>query len=203
VPTRRFISLEGPDGAGKSTQCRLLAGWLREGGREVTTCADPGGSSVGLALREILLGHRHAMTPWCEALLFMAGRAQLAGEVIRPALARGHLVLSDRYLLSTVVYQGHAGGLDPQRLWEVGRLSAGIEPDLTVVLDLPLDESRRRLTGSPDRFESRPAEYQIRVRGGFLAEAARDPTHIRVVDARPPAEAVQEAIRREVAAVLA
>jgi dTMP kinase len=198
-----FLSLDGPDGTGKSTQCRLLADWLRGRGHEVTTCIDPGGTEVGAALRDLLLHRRTSLTPWCEALLFMASRAQLVGEVIRPALAAGRVVVSDRYLLSTVVYQGHAGGLDPRQVWEVGRVAAGgLEPDLTLVLDLPQELSQGRRKGAPDRVESRPADYQARVRNGFLAEAARQPDRIRVIDAAPPVEGVQEAIRREVLRVV-
>jgi dTMP kinase len=171
-------------------------------GRAVTACADPGGTPVGEALRALLLEGRAAMTPWCEALLFMAARAQLVAELIRPALAAGHVVVSDRFLLSTVVYQGYAGGLDPDRLWEVGRLATGVEPDLTLVLDLDLQQSRQRRTGTSDRFESRPGDYQARVRAGFRAEAARQPARIRLIDAAPPAEVVQEAIRGEVGKLL-
>jgi dTMP kinase len=198
-----FLSLDGPDGAGKSTQCRLLADWLRGQGRAVTTCIDPGGTALGGRLRDLLLDHCTRVTPWCEALLFMASRAQLLGEVIQPALEAGHVVISDRYLLSTVVYQGHAGGLDPRQLWEVGRLAAGgIEPNLTLVLDLPPDEGRARRSRPADRVESRPADYQTRVREGFRAEAALHPERIRLIDATPPSDAVQEAVRREVAKLL-
>ncbi len=199
-----FLSLDGPDGGGKSTQCRLLAESLRGRGLEVTTCADPGGTALGQTLRNLLLHGQAAMTPWCEALLYMASRAQLVAEVIRPALAAGHVVVSDRYLLSTVVYQGHAGGLDPRQVWEVGRTAAGgLEPDLTLVLDLPLERSQARRTRPADRVESRPADYQARVRAGFRTEAARHPERIRVLDATLPVDAVQEAIRREVMKVLA
>src|SRR5262245_26217996 len=133
-----FLSLDGLDGTGKSTQCRLLAGWLRARGHAVTECADPGGTAVGDVIRALLLEHRGEMSVTCEALLFMASRAQLTAEVIRPALEAGQVVLSDRFILANVVYQGHAGGLDPEKLWEIGRLSSGgLEPDLTLVLDLP------------------------------------------------------------------
>jgi dTMP kinase len=194
-----FLSLDGPDGGGKSTQCRLLAEWLRGHGLTVTTCTDPGGTVLGETLRDLLLHRPAAMTPWCEALLFMASRAQLVAEVIRPALAAGHVVVADRFLLSTVVYQGHAGGLDPRQVWEVGRIAAGgLEPDLTLVLDLPLDRSQARRTRPADRVESRPADYQARVRDGFRAEADLHPDRIRVLDATGSVDAVQAAIQHEV-----
>jgi dTMP kinase len=199
-----FLSLDGPDGTGKSTQCRLLAEWL--GGRSlpVTLCTDPGGTPVGNALRDLVLHGGQEMTPWCEALLFMASRAQLVAQVIRPALDAGRVVLADRFLLSTVVYQGHAGGLDPAQLWQVGRLAAGgLEPDLVLVLDLPPDQSAARRGRPADRVERRPADYQARVRRGFLTEAELRPQLIHVIDATPPIDAVQEALRREVAGLLA
>jgi dTMP kinase len=199
-----FLSLDGLDGAGKSTQCRLLADWLRGRGHDVTQCADPGGTALGDALRELLLHRRDELTPACEALLFMASRAQLVAEVIRPALAAGRAVVSDRFLLANVVYQGHAGGLDPEELWRTGALSTGgLEPDLTVVLDLPLDRAVARRQRPADRVESRAREYQERVRAGFLAEARRRPERVRVVDAGQTVEAVHQQIREEVERVLA
>jgi dTMP kinase len=194
-----FLSLDGLDGTGKSTQCRLLADWLRQQGREVVTCVDPGGTAVGQVLREIVLSHRHELALPAEALLFMASRAQLTAEVIAPALEAGRLVLSDRFLLANVVYQGHAGGLDPDLLWQVGRFSTGgRDPDLTLVLDLAPELARARCRRPADRVESRPADYHLRVRQGFLTEAARAPERIKVIDASLPIAAVQEAIRQEV-----
>jgi dTMP kinase len=194
-----FISLDGVDGAGKSTQCRLLAQWLRGLGWGVTECTDPGGTTVGAQLRAILLGGQGTLALPCEALLFMASRAQLVAEVIRPALDAGQAVLSDRFLLANVVYQGHAGGLPPDRLWEVGRFATGgLEPDLTLVLDLPLAESLARRKATPDRMESRPEEYHRRVREGFLFEARRQPERICVIDATGPIDVVQEVLRREI-----
>jgi dTMP kinase len=196
-----FISLDGLDGTGKSTQCRLLAEWLRKQGQEVVECADPGGTPVGDTIRDLLLGRRHDMSLPCEALLFMASRAQLTAEVIRPALAAGRTVLADRYLLANVVYQGHAGGLDPDRLWEIGRLATGgLLPDLTFVLDLPVDVALSRRTGPADRVESRDLAYHTRVREGFLAEAQRHPDIIQVVDAAQPIQKVHERIRHVLAA---
>ncbi len=198
-----FISLDGLDGTGKSTQCRLLADWLRARGREVVPCADPGGTPVGDEIRGLLLDHRRDMTLACEAFLFMASRAQLAADVIRPALEAGRDVVADRYLLANVVYQGHAGGLDPRQLWEVGRLSTGgLEPDLTVVLDVPLETARARRQRPADRMEGRDVEFHAKVRAGFLAEARQHPDRIRVVDASRSVEAVHEAVCREVDLIL-
>jgi dTMP kinase len=199
-----FLSLDGLDGTGKSTQCRLLADWLRARGYTVTACADPGGTPVGDHLRALLLDRRREMTLACEMFLFMASRAQLTAAVIRPALDAGQVVVADRFLLANVAYQGHAGGLDPDQLWEIGRLATGgLEPDLTLVLDLPPAAARARRTGPADRMESRDAAYHARVRDGFLAEAQRRPERIRVIDASPPIAVVHERICREVEHVLA
>jgi dTMP kinase len=193
-----FISLDGLDGSGKSTQCRLLANWLRVRGSAVTECTDPGGTAVGDVIRDLLLDHRRQMSLACEALLFMASRAQLTAEVIRPALDAGRTVVADRFLLANVVYQGHAGGLDPDQLWRIGRLATGgLEPDLTVVLDLPVETALLRRKGPADRVESRDAAYHRRVREGFLVEAQHRPERICVVDAAQPVETVQERIRQE------
>jgi dTMP kinase len=198
-----FLSLDGLDGTGKSTQCRLLAEWLRGQGREVVSAVDPGGTPLGKELREILLSHRRQVVRSCEALLFMASRAQLVEEVIRPALAAGKVVVSDRYLLANVVYQGHAGGLDVDLLWQVGRLSTGgLEPDRTFVLDLPLEIALARRGRPPDRMESQPLEYHRRVREGFLAEAKRRPERMTVIDARPSIDEVQAMLQREVSRLL-
>jgi dTMP kinase len=139
----------------------------------------------------------------CEALLFLASRAQLTAEVIRPALAAYHIVVSDRYSLATLAYQGYGGGLDLEELTRADRLATGgLEPDLTLVLDLPVAEALARRTGPADRMESRDLAYHERVRTGFLREAGQRPGRIRVVDASPPVAEVQEQIRLEVATVL-
>jgi dTMP kinase len=192
-----FFSLDGLDGSGKSTQCRLLADWLRRRGREVTLCTDPGGTAVGEHIRALLLTQGRQIETSCEALLFMASRAQLTAEVIRPALARGQVVVSDRYALANVVYQGYAGGLDPDLVADAGRLAtAGLIPDLTLVLDLSVEEALARRGRPPDRMEGRydPA----RLREGFLQEAKRYPDRIRVVPASGPVPAVHELILQEV-----
>jgi dTMP kinase len=203
MPRGLFLSLDGLDGGGKSTQCRLLADWLRGRGLTVTTCADPGGTAIGAELRQIVLHHRREMAPACEAFLFMASRAQLVAEVIRPALDAGHVVISDRFLLANVVYQGHAGGLDVEQLWQVGRLSTGgLEPELTFVLDLPPEQARSRRAGPADRVESRPPDYHARVRNGFLTEAKRHPDRIKLIDAGQSVEKVHQVIREAVLARL-
>jgi dTMP kinase len=198
MPRLPFISLDGLDGAGKSTQCRLLAAWLRACNYSVSECHDPGGTALGGEIRSLLLSHRGSMSLLCEALLFMASRAQLIEEVIRPALDGGQIVISDRFLLANVVYQGHAGGLDPQLLWEVGlRAAHGLQPDLTLVLDIPVEASAARRRGPADRIERRDHAYHERVREGFLTEARQRLEHICIVDARAPVDKVQERLRAE------
>lgn len=200
-----FFSLDGGDGTGKSTQCRLLADWLRADGRDVVTCRDPGSTPLGEAIRDVLLNrHDLSIHRRSEMLLYMAARAQLAEEIVRPALAAGKSVLADRYLLANVVYQGYGGGLDVDTLWEVGRVATGnLMPKLTIVLDVPAEVAAARLTGTPDRMESQGTAFHARVREGFLAEAARRPGEIRVVDASAGIEDVQKAIRDAVTLVLA
>jgi dTMP kinase len=203
MPKSVFISIDGLDGTGKSTQCRLLANWFRSRGHAVVECADPGGTPIGDVIRGLLLDHRPEMSLACEAFLFMASRAQLTAEVIRPALAEGKIVVSDRYLLANVVYQAHAGGLDPDKLWEIGRLATGgLEPDLTFVLDLPVEAASGRRSGPADRIESRGASFEARVRAGFLAEAKRNPRLIRVINASRSADLVHREMRDTVATLL-
>ena len=193
-----FFSFDGVDGAGKSTQIRLLAEALRTEGREVVTCRDPGSTALGERLREILL-HHHG-TPIhrrSEMLLFMAARAQLVEEVIRPALAAGKVVISDRYVLASVVYQAHAGGLTPDEVWRVGEVTvAGVLPKLVFVLDMPAEKAAARLQRSLDRMESQGLEYLEQVRQGFLKEADRFPHHVIVLNADQPAEAIHEEVLR-------
>jgi dTMP kinase len=204
MPRPPFLSLDGLDGTGKSTQCRLLAQWLRGLGHAVTECADPGGTPIGDVLRNLLLGRRHEMSLPCEMMLFMASRAQLAADVIRPALEAGRIVVADRYLLANVVYQGHAGGLNPHQLWDIGRLATGgVLPDLTLVLDLSVEKAALRRGRPADHVESRTDNYHQRVREGFLAEAQRHPDAIHVINADQPMNAIHQEIRKEVMSVLA
>ena len=195
-----FISIDGGDGTGKSTQAELLVGWLRERGLVVAACRDPGSTPLGEAIRAVLLD-RHDLNIHrrSEMLLYMAARTQLVEEIVRPALAAGKTVLSDRFLLANVVYQGYGGGLDVPTLWEVGRVATGgLMPDLTVVLDVPPDAAAARIDRPLDRMEQQGAAFHARVREGFLAEAARDPDRIVVIDASGSIENIQAEIRKYV-----
>jgi len=194
-----FLSIDGGDGSGKSTQVALVCQWLAEQGRAAVACRDPGSTKLGEAVRELLL-HRHDLRidRRSEMLLYMAARAQLVEELIRPAMAQGKTVVSDRYLLANVVYQGHAGGLGADVLWEMGRVATGgLLPDLTIVLDLPAEAAAARLRRTLDRMERQGEDFHERVRQGFLVEAARQPDCI-VVDAARSVEEVQADVRRAV-----
>jgi len=188
-----FFSLDGVDGTGKTTQQELFCDWLRAAGHDVVACRDPGGTELGEAIRDILLNststpiHRRA-----EMLLYMASRAQLVEEVIRPALDSGRTVVSDRFLLANVVYQGHAGGLSVPDLWDVGRIATdGIEPDLTFLLDMTAEAASQRIRREKDRMEQQGLEYLAYVRQGYLDEAARRGDRIVVIDADRPVAEVQ------------
>lgn len=199
-----FFAFDGIDGGGKSTQVELLAEHLRAKGRDVVTCRDPGSTSLGEALRGILLNRRTTISRRAEMLLYMAARAQLVAEIISPALLAGKTVVSDRFLLSNVVYQGHAGGLPPDEIWEIGRRATqGLEPDLTFVLDIPLEEARKRTNRPLDHMESQGDAYRRKLREGFLQEAARRPDKIVVIDARTSVAEVHSAIRAAAAKVTA
>jgi len=199
-----FLSIDGCDGAGKSTQIERLADWLRQRGRDVLVCRDPGSTALGEAVREILLGrHNMAIDRRSEMLLYMAARAQLVEEVIRPALAAGKTVVADRYLLANVVYQGYAGGLDVETLWQVGRVATGgLMPELTLVLDVPPEVAAARIRRPPDRMELQGEAFHARVRQGFLTEAARQGKRIRVLDASGPIDQIQAALRAAVEPLL-
>jgi len=192
-----FFSIDGGDGVGKSTQSEMFCQWLRGQGREVVACRDPGSTPLGNAVREILLNrHDLEIHRRSEMLLYMAARAQMVEEIIRPALDQGKIVVSDRYLLANVVYQGYGGGLDVETLWQVGRVSTGgLLPDLTIVLDLPAKTAAGRINRQLDRMEQQGAAFHARVREGFLTEAGRRPGIV-VINAAASIDEVQNAIRQ-------
>ncbi|MET0812913.1 MAG: dTMP kinase [Microbacterium sp.] len=201
-----FVTLEGGDGVGKTTQSTLLEEWLGAQGRTVVRTREPGGTEVGVLIRDIVLHHRGEIAPRAEALLYAADRAHHIETVVRPALARGEVIVQDRYLDSSVAYQG-AGrvlGRDEVRdlsLWATG----GLLPDLTVLLDLDPSAARTRLDADDkpfDRLESEQDDFHSRVRAEFLALAAAEPARFLVVDASLPAAEIAATIRARVGGLL-
>ncbi|MFF7644391.1 dTMP kinase [Streptomyces canus] len=199
VPTDAgfFIALEGGDGAGKSTQAEALAEWIRAKGHEVVVTREPGATPVGKRLRSILLDVSSAgLSHRAEALLYAADRAEHVDTVVRPALERGAVVISDRYIDSSVAYQGAGRDLSPTEIARINRWATnGLVPHLTVLLDVSPEIARERFTEAPDRLESEPAEFHARVRSGFLTLAAADPGRYLVVDAGQEPEAVTTVVR--------
>ena len=191
-----FVVLDGVDGAGKSTQVERLRDVLQARGLDVVTARDPGSTELGNALRGLLLEqHSVPIQMESEMLMFTAARAQLVGEVIRPALADGKVVLLDRYIFSTVVYQGYAGNLDPDDIWKVNLIATqSLQPDLTLIFDLPLEVAYQRLGDNLDRMESRGKDYLSKVRDGFLKEAERFPHGVEVLDAEQDINSLHQTI---------
>jgi len=190
-----FISLDGIDGCGKSTQVERLADSLRQAGHDVFTCRDPGSTGLGEAVRGILLNrHDLDICRMSEMLLFMAARAQMVQELILPALHSGKIVVTDRFLLSTIVYQGYAGKIAVDIIEQVGAIAtAGTLTDLNFVLDLPLEIARKRMNHREvDRMERMGTDYHEQVRQGFLAHAKTDPQRFVVIDASLPPDVVAD-----------
>ncbi len=179
--TARFVALEGVDGSGKSTQAALLAEYLRAHGHDVVLTREPGGTALGEGVRNLVLADG-SMAPVAEALLFAAARAQLVAEVVRPALDAGRWVVTDRFVDSSLAYQGAARGLGVDEVWEINR--PGVEgslPDLAVVLDVPVRVAADRDTGPDDRIESEGVALQEAVAAGYRELAARFPDRIAIV----------------------
>lgn len=191
-----FVVLDGPDGSGKSTQFRRLCDTLRAGGLEVVETREPGGTAVGERIREVLLDPIHAdMTVRCEMLLYMASRAQLVERVIRPALGRGATVVADRFVSSTLAYQGTAGGLAQPEIMSVAETAVGgTWPDLTVIFDVDEVTASRRLSPLLDRMEQKGLEFHRRVREGYLSQVRARPEAHLVVDASQEVDAVTDAL---------
>ncbi|HET6856617.1 MAG TPA: dTMP kinase, partial [Streptomyces sp.] len=192
-----FIALEGGDGAGKSTQVEVVAEWIRNKGHEVVVTREPGATPIGKRLRSILLDVSSAgLSNRAEALLYAADRAEHVDSVVRPALERGAIVITDRYVDSSVAYQGAGRDLSPTEIARISRWATdGLVPHLTVLLDVSPETARERFTEAPDRLESEPPEFHARVRHGFLTLAAADPARYLVVDAGQDPEAVSTVVR--------
>ena len=194
-----FITFEGGDGAGKTTQAALLEQWVRTHGRNVVRTREPGGTGVGLRIRDIVLHHRGHIDPRAESLLYAADRAHHIATHVRPAVARGDVVIQDRYLDSSVAYQGAGRVLDADdvralSLWATD----GLLPDLTVLLDLDPADARRRLDADDkpfDRLEAEKEDFHARVRDGFLALAAAEPQRFLVLDARAAPDEIAAQVR--------
>ena len=195
----RLIAFEGVEGAGKSTQLELLRQTLEKAGHRVVTTREPGGTPVGEQVRSILLDRASTLHPRAEALLFAAARAELVEQVIGPALGRGEVVLCDRYLDSSLAYQGVARGLGLGAVAAVNRFAtAGLVPDLVVLLRLDPAEGLARGRGSPDRIEGQDLEFHQKVAQGFLDLAAADPDRFVVIDAAQPPDRVAAEVRAAV-----
>jgi len=191
----KFITLEGIDGAGKSTHLAWLERFLRDRGKEVRVTREPGGTPLGETLRGILLDHTRAMHPGTETLLMFAARREHLDKVIRPALDAGAWVVSDRFTDATFAYQGGGRGVAWEKLkilesW----VQEGLQPDLTLLFDVPLEVSRERLAGvrEPDRFEREQAEFFGRVREAYLRRARENPARIHIIDSTYTVTSIQK-----------
>jgi dTMP kinase len=202
-----FVTFEGPDGSGKTTQIRLLRAYLEEKGYPVCQTREPGGTSIGDQIRQVLHDTTNVeMQATTEILLYSASRAQLVEEVIRPALARSQIVLCDRYAQSTLAYQGYGRQLDLGILQAITAFATGgLQPDLIVYLDISVEEGLRRKRRAHEieedewnRMDQQAVNFYRRVRQGYLRLAGEEPTRWLIVDARQPVEAIQESIRQAV-----
>ena len=195
-----FITLDGIDGVGKSTQIEQLSSYLNDRGHDVLCVRDPGSTEIGARLRAILLDSDLTMHRRTEAMLFMASRCEMIETTIRPALAAGKTVVSDRFLLANVVYQSIGGDVDPEVLWKMGDLAnAGLRPDLTLLLEMPATESMKRIKGPVDRMEARGVDYLESVRQAFLRELPQVGSRPAVIDASQSADQVTQAMLAVVA----
>jgi dTMP kinase len=193
----KFITFEGSEGCGKSTQSRLLCNYLRNKGCKVTYLREPGGVKISEKIRAILLDPANKrMSAECEMLLYMAARAQVVAEIIKPALQKGRIVICDRFLDSTVAYQGYGLGVDTAIIRSIGAFATtGIKPDLTFFLDLCVKKGLRHRAGCSDRIEQRNLAYHERVRNGYLKIAASEPRRVKIVKVEDKKSETQQKIR--------
>jgi len=197
-----FITFEGIDGSGKSTQLRLLANFLKQKGCDVLSTREPGGTPVGNRLRAALLDAQEEVDPLTELLVFAADRAQHVRRVLRPALELGQVVFSDRYADATAAYQGAGRGFSPELISEIIALATeGLKPDLTLLFDLSVDDSstrtRRRVNGQQqgDRLDGENAEFHTRVRDAYLRIARTEPGRVKIVETNQPVELTHERVK--------
>lgn len=178
-----FITFEGGDGCGKTTQIKLLDEYLQSKGYKTLLTREPGSRGLGVKLREILLNYEGEVSPNCESFLFLADRAQHVDCIIKPALANETIVLCDRHIDSTVAYQGYGRGLDLEQIYSLNKIAtSGLKPDLTIVLDVDVETSQKRVGADKDRMESAGIDFFERVRKGFLEIAKQEPERVKVLD---------------------
>ena len=195
-----FITFEGADGCGKTTQMKLLAEYLTNSGRDVLLTREPGGKGLGEKVREILLNYDGDVSDRCESFLFLADRAQNIDIIVNPAVKEGKIVLCDRHTDSTVAYQGYGRGLDLEQIHNLNKIAtSGLKPDLTIVLDVDVETSQARVGDEKDRMESAGIEFFERVRNGFLEIAKQEPQRVKVVDATQSIDEIHKQILELVA----
>ncbi len=198
-----FITLDGIDGVGKSTQIERLINYLAQQGHETLLVRDPGTTEIGARLRQILLESDLELHRRTEAMLFMASRCEMVETILRPALADGKTVVSDRFLLANVVYQSVGGKVSPDLLWQMGRLAnGGLAPELTILLDMPSQRSMERIGNETDRMESRGVDYMEAVRQGFLEQLPHSSQSTAIINADQSPEDVGREMLASVAEVL-
>ena len=190
-----FITFEGGDGCGKTTQIELLDKYLREKGKETLLTREPGAKGLGVKLREILLNYDGDVSPTCESFLFLADRAQHVDCIIKPALNDGKIILCDRHTDSTVAYQGYGRGLDISQINMLNNIATnGLKPDLTIVLDVDVETSMQRVGKEKDRMESAGVKFFERVRQGFLEIAKKEPDRVKVINSSDTIENIHKQI---------
>ena len=190
-----FITFEGPDGCGKTTQMNLLANYFENIGKKVVLTREPGGKGLGEKVREILLNYEGDVSDRCESFLFLADRAQNIDIIVTPAIQRGEIVLCDRHIDSTVAYQGYGRGLDIKEINMLNNLATnGKKPDLTFVFDVDVETSMKRVGKEKDRMESAGIDFHNRVRNGYLELAKQEPERIKVIDATKTIEEIHQKV---------
>lgn len=190
-----FITFEGSDGCGKTTQMNLLAQYFEKKGKKVVLTREPGGKGLGEKVREILLNYDGEVSDRCESFLFLADRAQNIDIIVKPAVKQGEIVLCDRHIDSTVAYQGYGRGLDINEINMLNNLATGgKKPDLTLVFDVDVETSMKRVGKEKDRMESAGIEFHNRVRNGYLELATQEPDRIKVLDATKTIEEIHEKV---------